>query len=356
MHRLTDFWKVVRLQALLMLLTVSALGALGEISIRAVHYFWDRTPIDRSMSHLVDQDEMLGWRVAPDKNETYRMTDATGTHLVRYKTGPHGFRLFGNPSTDETKVLIIGDSFTLAFDVSNDQTYYALMQRRLAPTQIFAYGAAGYGTLQEVLFIEEIINLVRPQILVLQVHSNDIINNSYELELASYINNNRHARPYLDDNGAITVRTPQSKLGMAMTVLAYYSRLASWAVHRFDALMAVNAQTRTVENQIQATGFDHPGFQRALRLTERSLSRLRAELPATVKLYAFSADHREPFATAMGALLTQQGFTIIDGVADAIEAARHRGEPVFAVDGGHWSPAGHRIAAGIIGDKLSCDL
>jgi hypothetical protein len=82
MHRLTDFWKVVRLQALLMLLTVSALGALGEISIRAVHYFWDRTPIDRSLSHLVDQDEMLGWRVAPDKNETYRMTDATGTHLV----------------------------------------------------------------------------------------------------------------------------------------------------------------------------------------------------------------------------------------------------------------------------------
>src|SRR5262249_53013194 len=129
--------------------------------------------------------------------------------------------------------------------------------------------------------------------------------------LASYINNNRHARPYLDDNGAITVRTPQSKLGMAMTVLAYYSRLASWAVHRFDALMAVNAQTRTVENQIQATGFDHPGFQRALRLTERSLSRLRAELPATVKLYAFSADHREPFATAMGALLTQQSRSLM---------------------------------------------
>ena len=156
------------------------------------------------------------------------MTDATGTvYLVRYKTGPHGFRLFGNPnSTDETKVLIIGDSFTHAIHVSNDQTYYALIQRRLAPTQIFAYGAGGYGTLQEVLFIEEIINLVRPQILILQVHSNDIINNSYELELASYINNNRDARPYLDDNGAITVRTPQSKLGMAMTVLAYYSRLA----------------------------------------------------------------------------------------------------------------------------------
>src|SRR5438552_2866004 len=138
MHRLTDFWKVVRLQALLMLLTVSALGALGEISIRAVHYFLDRTPLDRSMSHLVDQDEMLGWRVAPDQNETYKMTDATGTvYLVRYKTGPHGFRLFGNPnSTDETKVLIIGDSFTHAINVSNDQTYYALMQRRLAPTQI----------------------------------------------------------------------------------------------------------------------------------------------------------------------------------------------------------------------------
>jgi hypothetical protein len=348
-----------------MLLTVSALGTLGEISIRAVHYFRHGTPL---ILNQMEQDEMLGWRVAPDRDETYELvateqptpqaTDMTGaTYSVRYRTGQHGFRLFGNPNSTETKILIIGDSFTHANNVSNDQTYYALMQRRLsemARMQVFAYGASGYGTLQEVLFTEKIVNLVRPQILVLQVCSNDIINNSYELELASYVNNNRTPRPYLDGEGAITVLTPQSKLGMAMTALASHSRLASWVLFRLDTLMALN--TRTVEDEIRLSGFGHPGFQRALALTERILARLRAALPASVKLYAFSVDRQEPFTAALDALLMQQGIALIDGVADAVEAARLRGEPVLTADGWHWTPSGHRIAANIIADRLLADL
>jgi hypothetical protein len=114
--------------------------------------------------------------------------------------------------------------------------------------------------------------------------------------------------------------------------------------------------TRTVEYEIRLSGFGHPGFQRALRLTERILARLRAALPATVKLYAFSVDRQDPFTAALDALLMQQGIALIDGVADAVEAARLRGEPVLAADGAHWAPSGHRIAANIIGAKLLADL
>ena len=365
MCRLAVCYKEVRLQALLLLLTVASLAALGEIGIRALHYFKYGTPFGGSShslmgsSHsLMKYDETLGWRVEADRDESYQSTDITGAvYPVRYRTGQHGFRQFGNPDTSDLKILVVGDSFTHAVEVSNEQTYYALLQQRLfdkVPTQVFAYGAGGYGTLQEVLLVEKIVGLLRPQIVILQVCENDIINNSYELELASYSNNNRRARPYLDSDGAIRLLTPQSKSNMVMTELASYSRMASWALVRFDQLMATTAKARSVEHEIALRGFDHPGFRRSVAVTERLFARLRRAVPATVKLYAFNASdpRTHPVSVYLDALLVQQGFTLIDGVAGAVLEARLRGEPVLAADGAHWAPTGHRIAANVIADKI----
>jgi lysophospholipase L1-like esterase len=363
---LAVFRKEVRLQALLLLLTVASLVTLGEIGIRALHYFKYGIPFvslsGSSSRSLMEYDETLGWRVGADRDETYQSKDIAGAvYPVRYRTGPHGFRQFGNPDTSDTKILVVGDSYTHAVDVSNEQTYYALLQQRLsekAPTQVFAYGASGYGTLQEVLIVEKIVSLVRPQIVILQVCGNDIINNSYELEIASYFNNNRRARPYLDGDGAIRLLTPQSKSSRAMTELAAYSRMASWTLVRFDTLMASTAKARTVEHEIASRGFDHPGFRRSVEVTERLFARLRRALPTTVKLYAFniSRPRTHPFSVSLDALLAQEGFTLIDGVADAVQEARLRGEPVLAADGAHWAAPGHRIAANVIADKILASL
>jgi hypothetical protein len=308
----------------------------------------------------MEQDGALGWRVVPHTTASYQMKDsAGGVYPVQYRTGQQGFRQFGDPSAPGARVLVVGDSFTHAIEVSNEQTYFAVLQQRLSqqlPAQVFAYGAGGWGTLQELLLIERSIGVVQPHIVLLQVCANDIVNNSYELELASYANNNRRPRPYLQADGRIRLLTPQTGVGLAMEALASRSRLASWVLVRIDILLASDAGTRTVEHAIRTEGPGHPGFRRAANLTEQLFARLRAVVPPTVKLYAFSVDRQEPFTGALETLLTQQGVAVIEGVADAVSQARLRGETVLVADGAHWAPSGHNIAGNILADRLLTDL
>lgn len=74
----------------------------------------------------------------------------------------HGFRLAGAAAGRRlARVLVIGDSFTHAREVSDDRTYYFLLSRAL-PAAVFAYGVAGYGTLLEYLALRRLPPVVRP--------------------------------------------------------------------------------------------------------------------------------------------------------------------------------------------------
>ena len=95
-----------------------------------------------------------------------------------------------------------------------------LFRSRRLNVEVFAYGGSGYGTLQESLVVDHYLPIVRPDLVLLQVSYNDFINNSFELERASYYNNNFLLRPYLEGD-RIRRRFP-SRLGGA----AGYSRLA----------------------------------------------------------------------------------------------------------------------------------
>lgn len=75
-------------------------------------------------------------------------------------------------------------------------------------------------------------------------------------------------------------------------------------------------------------------------------------MPAATKTYAFNVDLDEPFYNKFVTLFERHGIQHIDGVANAVSSAFERGEAVYAADGAHWSAAGHRISAGVLGDRL----
>ena len=54
--------------------------------------------------------------------------------------------------------------------------------------EVFAYGAGGYGTLQEYLILDEVVDHIRPTMLLWQFCSNDFINNDHALEVAGALN------------------------------------------------------------------------------------------------------------------------------------------------------------------------
>src|SRR5437867_3136868 len=104
-----------------------------------------------------------------------------------------GFRRFGDPSSSRPKLLVVGDSFTHALEVSDDKTYYALLGDRLG-AEVFAYGAGGYGTLQESLVLDEYVDIIKPDAILWQFCSNDFVNNDLELESMSYYNSTKRPR------------------------------------------------------------------------------------------------------------------------------------------------------------------
>lgn len=93
-------------------------------------------------------DHDLGWRATENYQE--RLTDTTrgGTrYQVHRSQKRYGFRQFGNLQSSKPKLLMIGDYFTQATAVSDDQTYYALAGKMLG-LEVFAHEAARYGTLE----------------------------------------------------------------------------------------------------------------------------------------------------------------------------------------------------------------
>jgi lysophospholipase L1-like esterase len=347
--------KGILLQAFLAVLTILFFVALGELSVRLFHYDRDSRPFP-SYAWFIEFDPNLGWKPPANQRHIYPSKDVAGaTHEVHYSTGPHGFRSYGNVNSSNTKIMIVGDSYTQATDVSDDQTYYAKLKKNLSdrmPVEIFVYGSRGYGTLQEVMIVEQHIKEIKPDILILQVCANDFINNSVVLETKSTENNSRLLRPYLGSDGTITMQMPQTPFRKLVWETASYSRFLKWVIIRFRHWIAVNKVAHTVEDDIRAQSTANSEFMYAVTLTNSLLERLRSAVPAATKIYAFQANTVQPFSSEFEKLFPRHGIVYIEGVAEAVTNAFQKGEVVYAWDGEHWASAGHTIAAEVIANRL----
>ena len=71
-------------------------------------------------------DAEFGWLNTENSSTEKVLEDAGGnTYYTKVSTGKYGFKLFGNNNAN-TKIFIVGDSFTDATQVSNDKTYWAI--------------------------------------------------------------------------------------------------------------------------------------------------------------------------------------------------------------------------------------
>jgi hypothetical protein len=328
---------------------------LGELALR-LYYEAQRmmrpqsAPVQRTPPFRLDQK--LGWRAM--EHLTFEYETANGT-LIRYLTTRDGFREYGDPDSPKARVLVIGDSFTEAREVSNENTYYRVLSQ-LLPVEIFAYGGGGYGSLQEYLILDEHIDAIRPHVVLWQFTSNDLINNSEELERASYLNNNGLRRPYLRRDGTIYYANP--KPAAAVREFAnHYSRLLYLILSRWDIIKARFAQgesrklLESVEISIGKVGGQHAGFQQAIHTTSEIMKRVRQRAGAA-RVVAFVSHCSNEFCDALEAIASSAGIEFIPGVAEVVSAAQEQGRVVLADDGAHWNELGHALVAQVIADHF----
>jgi len=334
------------LGALSILVAILVLFLGGEAAIRAWHFYKD-TFTDQMKPRVIALDDVQGW--LPVKNYLYRgeLLDADGARYpVDIETNAAGYRAFGEVQPgDGKKVLFLGDSFTHAMQVSNDRTYYGLLEEELS-IEAFAFGVDGYGTLQEYMLLDSIIDDLQPDVVVLQFCPNDFINNHFDLELQSAHNNNGLRRPYLV-NGEVVYKTPASYPALR-EFAARYSEFLYFIITKIDLLKEPPANP--AEKLIEDQGSRYAPFEESVGITDEVLAKFRARIPTGTLVYAFATHHQYPYLDTFRALAEKNGIRFIDGTSQAVAAAEADGVTTRAADTAHWNNERHRIIANVLKD------
>jgi hypothetical protein len=326
------FWSI--------LLTIPVVFLVGSTEL-FYKFFWAKRMV-------YQYDQALGWVPKPDFAYDEVAHDVKGNpYEVKLSTNQYGFRAWEDTRSSRKKILFIGDSYTGDPNMSDEDAYFSQV-RRLTGAEVFAFGGGGYGTLQELMILRKYVKQIDPDYLVLQYCSNDIYNNSYELESSFIVRNQKDLRPYFDGQ-RIVYRLPFG--------------------HWYRKLFAHSAVFRFLDHRLQMLqyrlygGYEEPSAKddrekareiaRAEELTVELLRQMADAVPQKTKLLTFSSDTDNPRRTARWLRVAKQaGFIPLPEVSSAVENAEKEGVVVRAADGGHWSPAGQRLAGSVLAKDL----
>lgn len=156
-----------------------ALGV-ADISIRMANHWYP---------YFYCYDAMRGWGLNPGTHGWYRREGESYLRINR-----DGFRGpdYARPKPPGVfRVAVLGDSYVEAMQVAEDQTFTAVIGRKLADCpklkgkriEALNFGVDGYGTAQELLTLRQKVWTYQPDVVVLAIFlGNDIRNNSVVLE------------------------------------------------------------------------------------------------------------------------------------------------------------------------------
>lgn len=330
---------------------VTGIALLGEALLRANQFYLVNIAGERNYQVLVI-DEKLGWLPAPNYSYVGELLDSAGVaYPVDISTNAEGFRLYGDPQESrKPKVLFLGDSFTHAMHVSNDKTYYGILGNSL-DLEVFSLGVEGYGTLQESMLLDQYIDVIAPDVVVLQFCGNDVINNSYELELRSRHNSNRLRRPYFDGN-QISYATP-TQFPAIRDFANNYSRFLYFILARVDRVTA--SLDASAEQAMWQQSRADPLYDEAIEISGQLIDRIARRIPATTPVIAFSSDHGGLTAYEEFRRYSQaNGFQFVEDVSSALRTESGKtGVVTTAADGAHWNNRGHAIVAAALRPHLA---
>lgn len=290
-------------------------------------------------------DEIIGWQNTPFMNEE-NVYDLWGP--VIYTTQEYGFRKYGDTTSDKTKVLVIGDSFTMAGNITDGKAYYDYLLQN-GNIELFVYGGGGYGTLQQYLILDNYFDEIDPDIIIWQFCDNDLINNHNELEGRSLIHSGIDPRPYYVD-GNIVVLPPWRRHGTLYNILnkSYIVKILSLELKLFKKDKFITIEETITKNDrlyietVQST---------------KDIMGLVLDRIADIPIISFNAriysDFPEWWSLTFSQIANDISFVYLHQVSDSLNFARSSG---IIIDGSpideHWNSTGHAIVGKILKEYL----
>jgi len=295
-------------------------------------------------------DPELGWSLRPGVTSPSFRTLAYGIRVN--ETGDHELRPGG--------ALAVGDSFTAGSEVANPDTWPAQLER-LIGMPVLNGGVGGFATDQIVLRAERLLEVVRPQVLLIGILSQDILR-------AGYSSFGQPKPYYTVEDDKLVLHSPPApgqrpvsinRLAEAIRNIAGYSSV----VHRMMMRFARDSWLSNPQ-QVYTRITNDPSD-----VTCRLLKRLKARTDAlgirtllvmqyggdAVRVWSAPSDDAVPVMACAQAM----GFQLVDEF-DSLKAV-YQADPealktYYVMTGnayGHMSPLGNRHVAGLIAAALA---
>jgi hypothetical protein len=208
---------------------------------------------------------------------------------------------------------------------------------------LFAYGGGGYGSLQEFMILDKYYDVIKPDLIIWQYTTNDFINNSPELEMLSYGNNNGIVRPYWVD-GTVRYIFPARHAVNVTEFALRYCRICYIVLNRSTKLAAMMTPD-SVEYQTGPGKAANRLFLESARVTDEIMGMVRKRA-GSVPIAAFvlgNGVYGPEYAEAFAEISRNHNIVLLD-VETEVLAAERNGTVIRAADNAHWNEAGHRIA------------
>ena len=312
---------------LILILSIISILLVGEIVFRIYAKFQYNVPF--IFSHAVKQeDSEFGWP---------------------------GKKIFGDRDSNKYKIFFIGDSFTHGLGISEDKMYYNLIKDKLS-IEVFIYGGAGYGTLQEYMVLDKYFDQLKPDLIIIQLCTNDFVNNLWELENASLFNINYMVRPYLI-NGEIVYRCPFN-MGEGRLLLLAHSKLVYSIfveIAKLELMLAKMGFLYTVEQDINKRGLEFDDFRKSVSVTKSLFLKIKNRTGKTPVVFFLEHD-AQPYLDAFRRICSDNNIELIDSLPEALRKAEDSGAHVWLnkpKGDFHWGVAGHQICADVLIEELT---
>jgi hypothetical protein len=332
-------------------LSLSLLLAVGiaEISLRLYHFHKYGIGLLNDANHgLNSKDAKLGWRTSPNIHYRVSLKDALKkTYQVDVATDEHGFRSFGDIHSGKTKLFFVGDSFTAAVEISNDKTYYTQIGTMLGDVEVFAYGAGGYGSLQEFMILDQYLDLIKPDVIVWQFYENDFLDNDPDLDFLKFFYNTGTPRPYLDPAGNVANRyATYNNLFWALPAwIAENIRLLKILNTRFSLAINRRSKNGLVPKDIAQSAATREAFRRSESITRMIMEQVKWRA-GKIPVYLFCITEKQPYYDTIRNICQSVGIRFIAGVPRGLsEHERERPRSTRAADGEHLNETGDRVVA-----------
>jgi lysophospholipase L1-like esterase len=285
--------------------------ALSELVLRAAGFKpWTYTGQDANEPTMHEPDSVLGWRA---KKGSYKVPPYHPSgHPIQLTFLENGRRRAGADvsAAFDAELLLVGDSFTQGWAVTDNETYAWKLQENMPRRQVLNYGTAGYGTYQSLLVLErELPRLRQPFVLYgfNEFHEpRNVAAGSWLKSLAQFAKRSQVDVPFATLGAdQKLVRHPPERYPS----LPYRESLAVMALLE-DTYMTVRTRSRVSDKRL---------VTERLLLEMDKVSRARGAKFAVVLLYLFD----KPGYTAF---LGRNNIAYIDCAYEIKEEMRVRGE------------------------------